>query len=370
VKDKTALMDIKRAFFFLYVVLFLGMFLTGCQSDEMVFTYSIKNPIFSPDGESIVFDRCDANYPERCRIHIFNIKTGELGYYQAPPGQTWDHANFSYSGDKLVFVTSPVGDREKNIYELRHQVLPKHQIAIMDMDGSNYKVITDTPYLKIHPAFSRSGDKVIFPQAGRIRDSGKTLASKWDLREVNLKTGENYLFSRSYKFYQMGLPVFFPDDERVLVFADVPMAEDLVGPNGALARNIDDFHDKYGITTTFVLKRGDRTPREPLDIGIHELRHITMDVKGNFYVKGAIDKKGWLEIYIVRKNRQIISLGQGPTIGPDTSGSDYQPTVSPDGKYFIIPMESPTVRRKFMMLNTETKVWQELQIPKASKRIN
>ena len=89
---------------------------------------------FSPDGASLIFNLCDPNSPDGCRIHVYNLETNTLSYYLPPPGQLWEDASYSDTGDQLVLVVSPIGDPKRSVSQ-RHELLPKTQIATMDVDG-------------------------------------------------------------------------------------------------------------------------------------------------------------------------------------------------------------------------------------------
>src|SRR3989339_224615 len=166
-------------FFPVFILLTIGALNMTASASEYE---NIRDPRFTPDGKSIVFDRClPEKYPEGCRIHVYNLETGALSYFQPPEGQEWMQASYSAQGDKVVFALKPPLDRSRTFFEQRHDNLPKTQIAVMNADGSNVRVLTDTPYFKGMPVFSHSGKKIAFVQAERLHDrpTAKTIASNW-----------------------------------------------------------------------------------------------------------------------------------------------------------------------------------------------
>ncbi|MES1982767.1 MAG: hypothetical protein V4443_09850 [Pseudomonadota bacterium] len=136
-----------------------------------------RDPRFSSDGKSLIFDRCSTEYPDWCRVHVYNLETGILGYYLPPPGQAWTQAYFSDLGDKVVFVTMPAGDHTKDIYSQRNEVFLKSQIAIMNLDGSKMHVVTNTVGYKGMPSFSHSGKKLSLLKLSKCAIPG----SRWRL---------------------------------------------------------------------------------------------------------------------------------------------------------------------------------------------
>lgn len=324
------------------------------------------NPRFSPDGKSLVFDRCD---PDECRIHVYNLQTGTLGYYRPPPGDSWGQGYYSNAGDKLVFVTQPIG-----VYAQRHEILPRSQIAIMNLDGSNMRVVTHTVGYKGMPAFSHSGKKVIFAQAGRIRDEGATIASRWDLWEVDLEGGAANLFAGRFEFYQMGLSVYFPDDERVLLNAYGPSNQALVA--SGLAKDHADFDRLFKRNGVFALKRGQAVLAPPLfpDLGL--TRRAILDAQGNMFFEADGGPGEGIRIRRVGLDGSRQSW-RHPPIPEGMSSSIRGAHVSRDGRYFVVSesVGSPWggMRRhgsKLMLLDTATGVWREVVLPREAKQIN
>lgn len=202
------------------------------------FTYG--SPSFSPDSQKLVFDRCTS--AGKCAIHILNITTNTLTYLQAPEDQVWFSGKLSPSGQQIVFVAVPL--RENGTLMYGNRDYENVQIAIMDSDGRNFRMLTSGAGYKSAPNFSWSGKKVVFVQ-GELRNPGsKTLAAKNDAYEIDLETISVRQITDS-KFFQMGRPSYLPSDTALVVDADAPSRVSGVSDVEALWRYRARMETKY-----------------------------------------------------------------------------------------------------------------------------
>lgn len=346
-----------------YSLFFLWMLAAGMQSAK---ADDVRFPRFSPDGKSLIFDRCNPSYPERCRIHIYSLGSGALGYYKPPSGQTWLQAHYADTGDKLVFVSMPVGDRARSILSQRENILLNTQIAVMNHDGSNMQIVTDTIGYKGMPAFSHSGKKVIFAQAERLRDSGETIAEFWDLQELDLDTWAVTLFAgRSFGFYQMGMSTYFKGDNSVLLNADTPMDQD-----GSLQLPTGDYGGHSNNSQIYVLVRGKATLDTPLFEKYASANDAHMDSEGNIFFLGTGDSDG-TTIRSDRRDNQHLSW-PAPPFG-ESGGSFVGSSISQDGRYFAISViygDYSDRNMKLMLLDIASGAWREIDLPQQAIQIN
>ncbi|WP_310438837.1 hypothetical protein [Sulfuricurvum sp.] len=317
----------------------------------------IRNPRFSPDGKQIVFDIANASFYERIRIYLYNLETKELSTYKAPDGQSFEMASFSDDGKKLVFITSPIGDRNSSVYKQRNEILLDYQIATMNVDGTDMQVLTSDKHLKIFPAFSHKGDKVIFAMAEKIRDKGATPASFYNLWELDLKKGKGTMFmGKRFSFYQMGYSTYFNDDETVLMAGDGPM-DNL--PNGV---NFRSFSDETNNSNVYQIKRAQAELNMPILMKFLSSNNATMDKNENIYFY-ADEKKEGLKLRKLGTNGQFskwdFPIKQG--------GTPMGMSVSKDGKYVTYCFTSSI--SQLMLLDTNTGVWSEIVLPKTAKEI-
>ena len=328
-----------------------------------------RDPRFSPDGKFLIFDRCSPDYPDWCRIHVYNLETGMLGYYLPPQGQAWTQAYFSDARDKVVFVTMPAGEHKRDIFSQRNEIFPKAQIAIMNLDGSNMRVVTNTVGYKGMPAFSHSGKQVIFAQAEQMRDSGKTMAARWDLWELDLETGALGLFAGHFKFYQLGLSTYFPDDQRVLLNGGTPMSE-LEGPPETFSSRLTEYNRRYKNSAVFVARRGSHELGSPLFTNFSYAREACMDSQENIYFIATGAKEGTRFRRSGRDGRQI--SWSPPSLG--SNGGTFMGTaIAHDGLYLVMSVAYGDISDKnikLMLLNTTSGSWRDIDFPHQAKQIN
>jgi Tol biopolymer transport system component len=314
----------------------------------------------------LIFDRCNpAKYPESCRIHVYNLETGTLGYYLPPSGQTWQQAYYSDAGDKLVFVTNPVIDRSKTLFSQRNEIFLNTQIAVMNTNGSDMRILTNSQSYKGMPAFSHSGKKIIFTQAEKLRDSGPTVAAFWDLWELDLETGKLELFAGRNGFYQMGLSVYFPDDQRVLLYGDSPMWK-----NGVLQEQ--EHSHRYTYNTIYMVTRGQTVLGSLLYPDFSHASDGSLDAQGNvfFYGEETETREEGIRLRRITIDGKRTSWADPPS---DEQSNVIGNNVSRDGQRFIMALHNgPRTGKdsKLMLLNIMDGSWREIMLPSEAKQIN
>lgn len=172
---------------------------------------SISNLSFNHDGKKVVFDRCRN---EGCQIQVYDLETGELAAYQSPHNERWTMGKYSYDGKRIAFSVIPI--KPKGGLDLGQM-----QIAVMDVDGKNYKKVTTGPGAKLYPTFSHNGKKILYACAARIREKGKTPAADYDAWEVNLETAKQTRLTY-FEYFYMSYLTYFPDDERYIYYGELP----------------------------------------------------------------------------------------------------------------------------------------------------
>jgi Tol biopolymer transport system component len=355
--NNTSVLKYKESIMKYLMLPLLLLFLGGCSMKENLPFDDIRNPRFSPDGKQIVFDIANGSFYERIRIYLYNLETKELSTYKAPDGQSFEMASFSDDGKKLVFITSPIGDRNSSVYKQRNEILLEYQIAIMNVDGTDMQVLTSDKHLKIFPAFSHKGDKIIFAMAEKIRDKGATPASFYNLWELDLKKGKGTMFmGKKFSFYQMGYSTYFNDDERVLLNAYGPM------DNLPTELNVRNFHDKTNSSNVYQIKRGQTEFSMPILMEFLSSNEATMDKDENIYFDADEKKEG-------SKIRKFGIAGQFSKwdFPIKQGGTSKGMSVSKDGKYVAYCFTSSI--SQLMFLDTNTGVWSEIVLPKTAKEI-
>jgi hypothetical protein len=128
-------------------------------------------------------------------------------------------ARYSFDGKHIVLSTIPKGPSGLDLSNM--------QLLMMDPNGENKRLITNSIGPKIYPSFSHSGDKIIYAKAGNIREHGRTPAADYDIFEVDIKNGYETRLTW-FKFFVIFPPYLFPDDNTIISGAvDPPGMENI-----------------------------------------------------------------------------------------------------------------------------------------------
>lgn len=187
-------------------LLILALFVAGCAapngSEPVVWS-------LSRDGGDLAFNWCGGE-AEPCTLALYNFEKERLLLYRNPTGRDWGAPSFSFYGGQLAFpVRSPDGENA--------------QIAVMNLDGTDFHEVTRGKAYRYAPTFSRDGRNLTYlcatswserywtPYKGnvkRLRDSQVcvlNIPSGW---ESTITTLNAYAYTR---------PFFLPDNLNVLV---------------------------------------------------------------------------------------------------------------------------------------------------------
>jgi len=312
---------------FFLLTLFLGgqMFNQNVMAaDSKEFTYG--SPSFSPDSEKLIYDRCSST--GMCSMHVLDIKTNTLTYFQPPEGQLWFSGKFSPSGQQIVFVSVP--------FHVNGQLLSGNrdygndQIAIMDSDGQNVRMLTNWPGYKMAPNFSWSGKKVAFVQGDLRQPGSKTLATKNDAYEIDIKTKGVRQLTDS-KFFQMGRPSYLPNDFALVVDADAPSQVAGISNVEALWKHREEMERKYNHSRVY---RFDVTLDKPGAPTLMFGKLIgaslpAVDAKGQVYFLAQPNKTEEISVYRSSFPEEFTSWGRMKHLQTRATA------VSPDGRFWV-----------------------------------
>lgn len=356
---------IQRRFALGSLLALLVAILTFGVSGMSVSAAEIRHPQFSGDGKSLFFDVCTKD--TWCVIHVYDLETQDLAFYQPPPGKVWMMASPSRAGDKLAFIEFPEGDPKRRFSEIHHDILPQAQVMVMNTDGSGPRALTSQPGLKTFPSFSRSGNLVLFNQAGVIRDTGKTVAAKYDLWEVEVATGKTRMFAGPFEFYGAGRSYYVGDGPEVLGNLNTPLAQ--LRQTG---ENPSDYLRRTKQSGIFSLKRGASTLADPLFTDVSGADHGCLDDADAVFHDGDHPKKGWM---IWRRHAGGVT-GSWPPPPRSQDSKSVTPTgtsVSPDGRLFAMGIKEDHGRARvgrLWLLGVESGEWREIVLPPSARLIN
>lgn len=258
---------------------------------------------FSPDGRKIIFDRRKGEMLQM--IHVYDLETGELSAYKAPPDEVWGIARYSDDGRKIVFGTMPFHDGK---YDPENT-----QIAVMDPDGRNIRKITSDRKFKVDPSFSHSGRKVIFCKADKMRTErgARTPAVDYDVFEVDLETLRETRLTW-FKFFQTGPPYYFPDDKTFIFSAEYPSAFPGYPGDYATIRKMRDAHSaRYKDNNIYAMRGGEKTLKPYIEFYSYSSKPLLSADGSRFFfcARGEPETRGgWEQIYLYSqdgKHRRI-----------------------------------------------------------------
>jgi Tol biopolymer transport system component len=342
---------------------------------------------FSPDGKKILFTRKKDD--GSALLNAYNLETEELNAYKTPHGESWYYAQYSYDGKHIAFVIMP---RKPDGY----LDLENTQIAIMDSDGKNVRKITNSPGTRMSASFSHNGQKIIFAKAGMIRESGKTPAAKYDVWEVDVKTGKETRLTY-YEFFLMSVPYYLPDDKRFIFKGESPSLYPDISDNNydLIQKKRQEYKSKYGENWIFIMQEGEQTlkpfivfPPENADRGRATLTGkslitekgkgysddplITADGSRIFFLAHSYDyetKKLTYEYQYYEYSHD----GNHRHIIKEIPGTPWDTAISPDSKQIAIVYHAEPERkiRKIMICTVKDGTCKEIALPdKPSSFIN
>jgi Tol biopolymer transport system component len=190
---------------FIGVMLYLLFLQSGCAKPSEG-KLTVSRPSFSPDNSNLLFTHCDPK--KRCTLGIYDLTSRRLTLFNPPNNEHWLVGRYSPSGREIVFVVNKPGEIVR-------------QVATVNTDGSNYRVLTKTPIFKTHPSYSPDEKKIIYVGAKYVRTEGKTPVADLDLFTVS-RDGLNGVALTNFNFFLMDPPAFLPDGEHVIFSGEYP----------------------------------------------------------------------------------------------------------------------------------------------------
>lgn len=365
------------ATFLIGLMFIIGGFLYQQDSSaEDLSGFSYAAISFTPDSQKLVFNRCQHQQPGNCNIHVLDLKTKALSYYQPPANQEWYAAKFSPSGKQVVFVLAPLtpgylpGEDKNKVYP----DFGNGQIAIMDADGRNVRLLTNSKGYKMAPNFSWSGKKVLFVQGEMRKPGSKSVAAGLDAYEIDLESG-NIRQLTNFKFFQMGRPSYLPGDKQFVVDADGPSKMPGVAENDILTlwKVRDAFEKKNNNSQFYVFNAGTGWQvLEPKFDQLKDARSPLVDAQGSLYFYASNGRT--LRHYRAVGGENLVDFSwlPSPNNFRGISLQDRFREVAPDGSHLAVVTGSNNTRdySGIFLLDFATDQWEEIHVPVEAHLIN
>ncbi len=189
-----------------HVAAVLGVLgLGGCAGKPNVL---ISDPMLSVDNSRVMMTVCHRNEP--CTVGFLGVSTGELTKLSNDTDYHWTEATYSWDGSKIVVAVFP----EEEISGIQ----TTKQLATMNADGSDFRIITSSAPHKFNPSFSPDGTKILFAQLVSAWPNPELVKDKYtiDLFTYDLETQESQRVTNLH-WLQIQKPQFLPDGEQILI---------------------------------------------------------------------------------------------------------------------------------------------------------
>lgn len=206
-----------------------AMILAGCGvSRQDNFSY----PSFYPGNEKIIFTYTKVGEPSTLVTYDLVSNRHHIHERQKidPDDRYWGSGSVSDDGRKIVFSIGQEGTYNS-------------QLAIMNVDGTGLRKITNSPGLRAGPSFSPDGRRIIYLFASGERRSPRRPVIGLDVFEIDIATGKETRLT-DYEFYSASKPSYLPDGESFIFSGD-----------GTAKIPIGSYEKQYQNNTIFVMKK-------------------------------------------------------------------------------------------------------------------
>ena len=180
-----------------------------------------------PNKEELLISECSSKLaPYRsCFLLLYDLKSGQQKRFMLPNGYRYTYGKFSPSGKYILMVRNP--DLVNGSEEKIQKNLQRGEIAVMDSDGNNFRVLTIPAGRLFAPAMSISEGKIAYWAAATPRAPDRqTALTHFDIREFDLEKGTDSLFAGPFYFYS-GTSIQYLSESELLVHASIPNANSL-----------------------------------------------------------------------------------------------------------------------------------------------
>jgi len=180
----------------------------------------------SPDGKQVLFEGCGHQEYPQCTIYRFDQDNNRLyRYLPQKSNELLYGARYSPSSTRVAFSIIPLQADGTRNYE-------DSQIALMQQDGTDFKIATKGGGLKTKPSLSYDERHLVFfkskmSNAGSPLRKQKNMATGYDLYHLNLATRQETRLTK-YEFYSAGSAYFTRDNKKILFEGDSPMSPEYV----------------------------------------------------------------------------------------------------------------------------------------------
>jgi len=250
-----------------------------------------QNISIHPNGDEwLISEYSDAFTPySSCYLLLYKLSDHSYKRLDLPKNYSYVSANFSPSGEQIVFVRQPpslIGDHADIMNSYANG-----EIVIMNRDGSDYRVLPIPRNRILGPTLSPSGTKLAYLVASSDKPPGRgTYMAYFEIWEFDFKSREHRLFAGPINFYHAAV-ISYSSESEIIAGA--------IFPTHTGTADRPDYLGQYQASEIFRIKRGMRFAPEPSYYDLPYAKLPTVDLGGNVYYETAPAKIGFS---LVRKD--------------------------------------------------------------------
>lgn len=306
---------------------------SGCLGGPGVL---ISYPSLSPDNTKILMTYCAEDQP--CTIAELELDNGRLRIFDNPTGAHWQRAVYSPDGERIAFDVFPLVRENEEDRE--------SQLAIMNVDGTGFRIVTSGEDQKYGPAFSPDGKSLLYVGDVSVWPDPSLVPGKFknDYFVLDLETGQSE--RRSTLHFLGPLPgQFMPDGVRFVFQSEhyyVQPRRDYKGgfADSHLLHRLQIAHEKsFGENKIFIWPDSlrDRTLIPAISRGEHSSNPSVSDDGSILFVSSTNEDDGVTGDYIYD-----LFLNEQGHIRRLTKLQSFflYPQISRDGRYAVFMTDS------------------------------
>ncbi|WP_150429758.1 hypothetical protein [Dechloromonas sp. CZR5] len=203
----------------------------GAVSEEI----SIRNPAFSADSNTLLFDYCKGS---ECDLVAYSIEGKQ--FYRLVPAE-----------HELLFAGASAGGAPNllaGVLRFRKSDFTSYpQIVLIDLNSNTYRRLTDDPSHKYGPSLSFDNKSVAYIQSHRQRTwfSGSPRATGWDVHVLDTRSGVDTR-ATNYCFYALSKPFIAPDNGDLIFSGEGAMCNYPETATTASELNYKAYREQFG----------------------------------------------------------------------------------------------------------------------------
>ena len=314
-----------------------------------------------PNSQELLFLEFRDDWPSVSRLLRYHLGTRQLRYYELPPNHVYLNAAFSPNGEFVVLIRAP---NVRGDDAVKRKAYAASEIAVMRADGTELRVIPLVAGLKMGGVMSHDAQRIAYWRATQRPPGNKSFATRFDVWEVNLQTGEDRAFSGLFEFFGGGQMQYLKTDDQIIISSDVPMSENMPG------RTADNFSSwlsayskKHNDNFIYVLTRGAADLPEPIATTVDFATNPSLDDDQNLYYSGF---KSTISFFKKTKEGHV-SRWAYPG---NTLDQDMETIVLPDGSsmaFIFYHKNTNTTKRGIALFDIKPEAWTQINIPTAEE---